>query len=106
MIILKGEVLVMKKKILIFHIIFFANSLQAIDMTISKPGIYTLGNFIVSRPAGSTSIINIISSDVVLDLNGYVVSQGNATASVDGIAINSGLTDIIIKNGTIRSLTG
>ncbi|HEX2977583.1 MAG TPA: right-handed parallel beta-helix repeat-containing protein [Candidatus Babeliales bacterium] len=86
--------------------IFFIVSVQAVELTVSQPGIYKLGDFIVSNPTGADSIINITSSNVILDLGGYVISQGNATASVDGIVINSSLTDVTVQNGTIRNVTG
>jgi hypothetical protein len=91
---------------IIFALLSFCLAVNATDLTISKPGIYILGNNITSTPGGATNIINITSSDVVLDLGGYVVVQGNNTASVDGIVINANLTDIVIRNGTIRNVTG
>ncbi|MBI2774404.1 hypothetical protein HYX58_00130 [Candidatus Dependentiae bacterium] len=85
--------------------IFLMGRLQAVELTISQPGLYLLSDFIVSNPSGADSIINITSSNVTFDLGGYVISQGNSTAGVDGIVINSGLTDIVVQNGTIRNLT-
>ncbi|MBX9695224.1 MAG: hypothetical protein K2Z81_22750, partial [Cyanobacteria bacterium] len=39
------------------------------------------------------------------DLNDFILSQTNATANVDGIAVASGLNDVTIQNGTIRSVS-
>ncbi len=95
----------MKKKIILTLIIFSSFYINAVELTISLPGIYTLGQSILSTPTGADSIININVSDVIFDLGGYVVAQNNATANVDGIVINSGLNDVVIQNGIIRNVT-
>lgn len=94
--------LMLKLMIIIFHSF---GCLSATELTISQPGIYQLGAAILSNPAGTNNIINITASDVILDLGGYVISQGNGTADVDGIVVNPNLTDIVIRNGTIRNVT-
>jgi hypothetical protein len=79
---------------------------SAIELTIDQPGIYELGASIVSLPAaGPDQIIVIASSDVIFDLGEFVIFQGNAVAEVDGILINSNLSDIVIRNGMIRGVT-
>lgn len=75
-------------------------------LTITQPGLYTLGEDITFSPGAADSIISIQSSDVTLDLGGRSVIQGNATASVNGISISAGLQRITIKNGAIRGVTG
>ncbi|MBI2774407.1 hypothetical protein HYX58_00145 [Candidatus Dependentiae bacterium] len=86
-------------------ILFLPLYLNAIELTISQPGLYQLGSSIASNPTGADTIINIAASNVVLDLGGYIVAQANATASVDGIVVNSNLSNITIQNGTIRNVT-
>ncbi|MBI2774405.1 hypothetical protein HYX58_00135 [Candidatus Dependentiae bacterium] len=80
--------------------------LNATELTISQAGIYQLGAPILTSPTTADNIINITASDVVLDLGGYVISQANGTANVAGIVVNQNLSDIVIRNGTIRSVTG
>ncbi|HEX2977584.1 MAG TPA: hypothetical protein VHO47_00470 [Candidatus Babeliales bacterium] len=92
--------------LLAISILNFCWPAGATELTISQPGMYLLGDAITSSPAGADNIINITSSDVVLDLGGYVISQANATANVAGIVVNPSLNDIVIRNGTIRNVTG
>ncbi|HEX2977586.1 MAG TPA: hypothetical protein VHO47_00480 [Candidatus Babeliales bacterium] len=94
------------KNILVVYIVHIFLLSNATELTISQPGMYLLGDAITSSPAAADNIINITSSDVVLDLGGYVISQANGTANVAGIVINPNLSDIVIRNGTIRSVTG
>lgn len=83
-----------------------AYSIQCTDYSITQTGIYVLGDNLASTPLGAGNIVNITSSDVVLDLNNEVIFQTNAVASVDAIVVNAGLTNVTIKNGTIRQVTG
>ncbi|HEX2977585.1 MAG TPA: right-handed parallel beta-helix repeat-containing protein [Candidatus Babeliales bacterium] len=94
------------KNILLIYIVHIFFLSKATELTISQPGMYLLGDAITSSPAGADNIINITSSDVVLDLGGYVISQANGTANVAGIVVNPNLSDIVIRNGTIRNVTG
>lgn len=80
--------------------------MQATELTISLPGLYSLGENLVSVPTGADSIVNITARDVVFDLANRIVVQNNATANVDGVVINSTVTDVTIQNGTIRNVTG
>lgn len=73
--------------------------------TITSPGYYKLGDDITFSPGGADSIIAIQASNVTLDLGGRIIEQGNATAGVDGIALSAGLSNVIIRNGTIRNVT-
>lgn len=75
-------------------------------LTLTTPGHYTLGEDITFSPGAADSIISILSSDVTLDLGGWSIIQGNATAGVNGISVASGLQRVTIKNGTIRNVTG
>jgi hypothetical protein len=80
---------------------------NATDLIISQPGRYLLGDNITSTPSTpGDNIINITSSDVVLDFDGKFISQANATANISGIVINPNLNDIVIQNGVIRNVTG
>jgi hypothetical protein len=98
----------MKKYIVGAYLIFLSiASALATDLLINQPGPYKLGGSMSSAPTtANDNIIHITSSDVLLDLNGLIISQGNATANFNGIVINSGLSDIIIQNGIVRNVTG
>lgn len=97
--------MMMPEKMLILIFLVTFSLVSAVEVTISQPGIYVLGESIASLPVASDSIVNITVSDVVFDLGGYVIVQNNATAGVDGIVVNSGLSDIAIQNGVIRNVT-
>lgn len=75
-------------------------------LTITASGLYELGEDITFSPGASDSIILIQASDVTLDLGNRIIQQGDATAGVDGIIVAGGLTNVVIKNGTIRFVTG
>ena len=50
--------------------------------------------------------IRISASNVTLDLRGRTLSQISKTVPpVDGIIVDPGLTNIIIKNGTVRDFS-
>lgn len=86
-------------------ILFAAPHCFAPAFTITTPGIYELGENITFSPGGADSIISILVSNVTLDLGGRIIQQGNATAGVDGIALAPGLSNVTIRNGTIRNVT-
>lgn len=74
------------------------------DLNLPVKGLYDFSAITVSgfyRLADNVSDqITISVSDVTLDLNGHTVSGGTY-----GIVINSGLNNVTIKNGTVRSTT-
>src|SRR6516164_8816620 len=97
----------MKKIIFLCSISLLSMINNATDLIISQPGRYLLGDNITSTPSTpGDNIINITSSDVVLDFDGKFISQANATANISGIVINPNLNDIVIQNGVIRNVTG
>lgn len=69
--------------------------------TISTPGTYCLANDL----SGTTTLITISSSSVVLDLNGHIL---NAQGGANGIGFDGvfGRSDVTIKNGTIDGTGG
>jgi hypothetical protein len=72
---------------------------------ISNPGVYIFGENITFNPAIASQAIIIATSDVVLDLKCFTLQQGNLTAGVDGIRINSGHSDVTVRNGTVSNFT-
>jgi hypothetical protein len=72
---------------------------------ITNSGVYIFGEDITFNPAASTPAIIITTSAVTLDLQCFSLEQGNALANVNGIQINSGLTDVTIKNGSVVNFT-
>lgn len=88
--------------LLLIHFSFICGT----DLSITLTGLYVLGANLASTPVAAGNIINITSSDVILDLDNHVVFQTNAVANVDAIVVNAGLTNVTIRNGTIRQLAG
>lgn len=83
------------KKITLFFLILILNCLQAVYdfTTINVGGFYKLA-------ANVSDQITISSSNVTLDLNGHTITGGT-----NGIVINSNLSNVTIKNGTIDAVT-
>lgn len=69
---------------------------------IRKPGVYELCKDVGYLPNGNSPAIRITVDNVTLDLNGFTLSQKNGNFGVDGIVVDPGLTNIVIKNGTVR----
>jgi hypothetical protein len=96
----------MKKNLFLFMIIV-ATRCNATLLTISQPGVYQLGTNITITPAASNDqIIRISASGVIIDFNGHVISQSNAITGIDGILIDSNLSDVTIQNGVVKNVTG
>ncbi|MGH7131846.1 MAG: hypothetical protein ACREJO_07880, partial [Phycisphaerales bacterium] len=74
-----------------------------VPITISAPGSYVLtGNIDVT---GQTVAITIAASGVTLDLNGYRVVGGGPGTGGAGILINTGIFNVIVRNGIINKVT-
>ncbi|MBI2775533.1 hypothetical protein HYX58_05990 [Candidatus Dependentiae bacterium] len=94
------------KKVILFLLVAF-NSSNGTQLTIAQPGVYQLGSNLTLTPTASNDqIIRISSSGVVLDFNGHFISQLNTTTGIDGILIDSNLSDVTIQNGVVRQVTG
>jgi hypothetical protein len=73
--------------------------ISAAPFTITQPGSYYLThNLTVSTGDG----IDINTNGVTLDLNGFTISSTAASATGNGILLNSGLRNITILNGFIQ----
>lgn len=94
-------------QLLIYYILIFVGSLHAPLITISEPGVYTIGNNYTYTPTGpNDSIVLITTSSVIFDMSGYGLSQIGTDAGVNGITVNSNLSNIFIRNGIISNVTG
>lgn len=96
----------MKWYTLLSVFLFFFEAIQSVELAITLPGTYQLGDFITTAPLGADTIITVSASDVTVDLGGMTISQTNGTLNVNGITVASGLSDVSIKNGVIRNVTG
>jgi hypothetical protein len=76
-----------------------------LPITISSPGRYILVEHASYNASGAGSAITINSSNVILDLLNFNLSQQGGIASVNGISVASGLTNIVIKNGCIKDFS-
>lgn len=77
--------------------------------TISSEGAYYLTKNIDFNPsAHNIPAIDVQVDNVVIELNGKTIHQStsNTQTGIDGIQIDTGIDNVVIKNGTIRSLFG
>lgn len=94
--------------LLFIAIISFHEATSTITL-IDTPGVFPLGGSIIIDPQlPQETIVTIRSSNVVFDINGFVLSQNplNETTGTIGIHIEPHLKNITIKNGTIIGLSG
>lgn len=101
----------MNKTLGFFLIAFAYNVVQAASISdvIDKPGIYKYRATVIAQPTEpNDAIITIASSNVVFDMDGYLLMQHPlvTTTGVTGILIKEGLTNVAIRNGRIDNLTG
>ncbi len=73
--------------------------------TITQSGVYFLKENIVFSPATISDAITIEADDVQLNLQCFILSQGNAQPSVTGIVVVPGVNSTTIENGTISGFT-
>lgn len=81
----------------------------SISDVIDKPGIYKYRATVISQPTDpNDAIITIASSNVVFDMDGYLLTQHPlvTTTGLTGILIKENLTNIAIRNGRIDNVTG
>lgn len=72
---------------------------------ITTSGTYKVTQNIVFNPITSAAAITINADNVVLDLQCFSITQGNATANVDGISISSNHKNIIINQGALKNFS-
>ncbi len=80
------------------------DQISASVFSITSPGLYVLTDDVSYTTAGGTAI-TIGSSDVTLDLNGKTIINSGAGVE-NGVALSTTLTNITIKNGTLRIFDG
>lgn len=76
--------------------------IPSVPFNVTAPGIYCL-NVELSAPSPSGVAINIISDDVVVDLNGHTLdgsAAGVGTAAYGVLALDH--TNVTVRNGTVR----
>jgi hypothetical protein len=97
----------MIKNWFIFLILLRTVTSYGVELLITESGNYELGGPLASSPlVGPDTIITISANDVTFDLGGQIVSQGNATAGIDGIFVMPGMRNVTIQNGTMQSIQG
>lgn len=86
--------------------IIYASDIIPNGFTIDKEGQWCLEESVEFDPANSTPAITIAASNVTLDLNSKVLSQSASDQPfVIGIAINEGLSNVTVVNGTVENFT-
>lgn len=93
----------------------FPNAPLSVTFVIDSPGKYVLEQDISFMPTVDyTPAINILSDNVILNLCGHTLSQGNLQPNAYGVQIGQGynysdpnavLQNVTIQNGTIRNFT-
>lgn len=75
-----------------------------VPMTIQVPGVYYFTGNLTCSVAG-TQGIHIVTSDVVIDLNGFCLT-GPGSTSLDGIVQAFGISNATVRGGTLKSWSG
>lgn len=82
------------------------HDIQKDGFVIDKAGQWVLKQDVPYNPHHANPAITICASDVTLDLNGKTLSQsGKKKPNVIGIAVSDKLTNVTIKNGTIKNFS-
>ncbi len=77
--------------------------INSVPYTISSPGLYCLAKNLTYTPTTGNAI-SVTASDVTLDLNGFCLTgPGKASGGNYGITINGGVTNVEIRNGTVKA---
>lgn len=82
---------------------------QSICNVLNSPGLTLIEQDTVADPdITNDSMYCIEASDVILDLGGFTISQDPADPmpGFTGITVSPGLSNIIIRSGTIQGMTG
>jgi hypothetical protein len=93
----------------IFILLSFFNCFHAAVTTITQSGSYLIGADLIATPTVANDIAILISaSDVTLDMGNHLVTQmpGNLQPGFDAIVIETGLSDVTIKNAHVLGVSG
>jgi len=101
----------MKKLLLLIPLWLITNQLKAdsICSVINTPGISQLGGDALADPTDTNDSMYCINvSNVIFDLGGFNIAQdpSNRIAGFNAINISPGLSNIVIRNGTVQGMTG
>jgi hypothetical protein len=98
-------------KLILIPFFFGSAHADTINTTIiiNTPGEYTLGNSIEFDPETSNvPLFSITTNDVKLNLNGHIINQKstNTQPGIDAISVSTGLRNVAITNGNIKTFSG
>lgn len=83
-----------------------AKEIGAKGFVITTPGVWFLSEDVNYNPRGQNPAITIAANNVTLNLDGHILSQMNKNVTgIAGIVINPGLSNITLKNGTVRDFS-
>ncbi|HEX2977588.1 MAG TPA: right-handed parallel beta-helix repeat-containing protein [Candidatus Babeliales bacterium] len=101
----------MRKKLILASLMLASSVVRpdSVCSVVSSPGNYIYGADNTGNPTDpNDSLVCIEVGDVVVDLGGHAFTQdpNNFVGGFSGVVISPNLTNVTIRNGSIRSLTG
>jgi hypothetical protein len=94
---------------------FFEKQISAQDLdqsttpmfTIAESGRYYLSNDVaITSGSGTATVYRVATDNVVLNLNSHFITQNGGPTNLTVIEIASGVSNVLIFNGYINSITG
>lgn len=80
-------------------------TIKTLPAVIQAPGTYCIGQTLTTT-AQAGALINIVSDEVTLDLNGFTLDASPAGSATEATAIYAaGVKSVAIKNGTIKGFS-
>lgn len=81
---------------------------DSVCIIVNTPGFGVSGDIVASPTDPNDAIFCIQDSNVVLEMNGFTISQDPLTTATgfNGIVVAPGLSNVVIRNGTILGTTG
>ena len=79
---------------------------DSIATVITESGTYIFGDLANTPTDGNDACIIVQANNVIIDFQGHAITQSNSVDGFSGIVVNSGFSNITIRNVKISGLTG